>query len=138
MTETQAPPIKRVETMEQAVEQGAAFLDVMRPGWEKTVRGAMTEGLFSMRTWDACVAGTLELFRRGSTGRAMIAFNGLSFPAYDKEPRWLGFLPLENEDDDEEWDIDHEEPGEDEYRKLDRLWREQVERRLPDATRPGP
>jgi hypothetical protein len=138
MSEKTAPPIRRVETMEEAVEQGAAFLDVLRPGWEKTVRGAITDGLFSMREWDACVAGTLELYN--TSGReARISFNGLSFPAYDNEPRWLGFLPLEQDDD--EWGVDHHEDDEeveDKYRKLDRLWREQVERRLPDATRPGP
>jgi hypothetical protein len=130
MSEKTAPPIKRVETMEEAVEQGAAFLDMLRPGWEKTVRGAMTEGLFSMRTWDACMAGTLELYD-DSENRAKISFNGLSFLAYSNEVRWIGFLPLE--DDDDEWGVDHdedEEEVEDEYRKLDRLWREQVDHRL--------
>lgn len=133
--------IDPVETMEEAVAQGAALLDKYQPGWETTVRGAMTAGLFEMSAWESCMVGTLEMLQPRETLEDMdrIVFNGFGIPAHGLEARWVGFLPLER-DDDEDSDDDY-------FGRLDGLWRAQVEKRTgesaaqnppPPVSEPGP
>lgn len=109
--------IKPVDTPEEAVEQGAQLFDKTMPGWETTVQGAMSDGLFRMENWDRCMVGTLELWvDREHHDEGYVSFNGLSFRARSNESRWVGFLPLSYDDD----------AG---FNVLDRLWREQVNKR---------
>lgn len=120
--------INEVHTPEAAVAQGAALLDEHRPGWERTVRGAMTAGLFEMSAWESCMVGTLELVKVDPqiqlvTPVDMIAFNGLSISAYGDEARWIGFMPLKTE-----WDTPR-----DWWSTLDRLWRAEVEKRTGES-----
>lgn len=116
-----------VETQEAAIMQGARLLDHYRPGWEHTVHGAMTDGIFNMANWERCMVGTLELFYTGSdaASQQVIAFNGLRFDARADETRWVGFLPLQ--------------PMGENWLELDQLWREQVDERLgTDLATAGP
>lgn len=116
--------VREVFTPEEAVEQGALLLDKYRPGWWTTVDGAITDGLFRMDDWDSCMVGTLELWARMDDFHPyrMIGFNGLSFRASSEQTRWVGFLPLNGEDNNDDFDL------------LDTLWRAQVEKRLRFGT----
>jgi len=105
------------------VERGAALLDKKVPGWEKTVRTAMTAGYFNMERWDSCMAGTLELVRSATPDEMesayesddglglVIQLNGTSLTTV-AEARRYGFFA-----EGCYWD------------ELDALWREQVEKR---------
>jgi hypothetical protein len=114
--------IREVETEEKAVEQGALLLDKYRPGWHRTVNGAITDGLFRMDSWESCMVGTLELWTVKNEAHLeyheYIGLNGISFRANDMRARWMGFLPIDIRNAYEDFD------------KLEDLWRAQVEKRL--------
>ena len=115
--------VEKVHTMEEAVAQGARLLDHYRPGWEQTVHGAITAGMFEIANFDRCMMGTLELYSdHVHYGGSIVSFNGLSFRAMSDESRWVGFFPIVHAEDLEE--------DSDPWDELDRLWHEAVAERL--------
>jgi len=107
----------------EAVERGARKLDEVMPGWERTIRRAMTEGYFDMSAWEKCVAGTLELVSQSNPMEdaddlgVYIQLNGTKLSSvYDAEH--YGFLPLDGDEELNAWE------------ELDGLWREQVQQRV--------
>lgn len=126
--------IRPRKTAKGCVSQGARLLDHYRPGWEKTVKGAMVNHKFDMGDWPTCIAGTVEVYKRRMVTdneildpweskpyvyeEEFLAFNGLEFSVDDDRAIWVGFL------DGYTWDLDD----------LEKLWKAEIEKRLDNAS----
>lgn len=126
--------IRPRKTAKGCVSQGARLLDAKRPGWEKTVHGAMVNSRFVMTDWDRCVAGTMELYKLETVDEgsgytyedSFISFNGLKFSTHDRRAIWIGF-------DAGNWSVPDGAGTTDQYEYLEQLWQAEVEKRLSDA-----
>ncbi len=129
------------------VKLGASLLDVKKPGWAKTVLGAMTDGYFRMMQWEHCVAGSLELVKYSyelpeddpdaHTGEIFVVLNGTRI-ATSKEGSLFGFLPLAH-DDSIFGDVDDDDKGhpqscpldyEQTWQCIEDCWRREIANRV--------
>lgn len=96
---------------------GAKVLDERKPGWYKTVHGAITAGYFRMSEWDTCIVGVLEMRQFIFDGWYVIKFNGTEI-ADHAEAIACGFILSDYELRGENWDI------------LDEAWKREVNARI--------
>lgn len=106
--------------LEANVQRGADLLDEKVPGWAATVRDNILDGLFSVRDWDRCVIGTLELLR-AEAGCHVIVFNGTMINKWGNATCALGFDVAENV---------YDKRGSAAFVELRRLWEIEVVRRV--------
>ncbi len=108
----------------QRAQRGAAYLDEVDPGWHRRIDPAM----LALDDGAYCVLGQLHGdFRRGLSRASVLHLS--SAPRANLSPVRLGLLCVQGVP--EAWQ-------EQDYRHLDRAWREEIARRRPPRTAPRP
>jgi hypothetical protein len=109
------------ETPQVRVDRGAAKLDEAVPDWAPKVKDSILAGVFQMGSWNACIAGTLELVtfipdeEQPSGKEVVVTFNGTRIVG-DAEMTRHGF------------DVDLRQ--DEAYEDLEKLWLAKIEERI--------